>query len=152
MEKHFTLTSPAFEGGQRIPARYTCEGRNQPPRLDWSDAPEGTRSFALIMEDPDAPRGTFTHWVAYDIPVSEASIGGDESLAGVSGQNDFHTESYGGPCPPPNHGPHRYYITVYALDADSLGLPAGASRRQVEQAMASHILAQDTLMGRFERR
>ena len=149
MEMHFTLSSPAFEGGERIPARYTCEGDNQPPPLEWSHVPDGVRSFALIVDDPDAPGGTFTHWIQWNIPADARAM--DGQVHGVGGRNDFQGIGYGGPCPPPRHGAHRYYFHLYALDVDELDLPEGARRQQLEAAIEDHVIAEDILMGRFER-
>jgi hypothetical protein len=149
MEMHFTLSSPAFEGGDWIHPRYTCEGQNTAPPLEWSHVPVGVRSFALIMDDPDAPSGTFTHWIQWDIPAETRSLAGASS--GVAGVNDFHGAGYGGPCPPPNHGTHRYYFRLYALDVDTLDLPPESGRARLEEAMAGHVVAEDALMGRFQR-
>jgi Raf kinase inhibitor-like YbhB/YbcL family protein len=147
----FSLTSPAFQNGAPIPPGCTCDGTNASPPLQWRRPPHGTRSFALIVDDPDAPDGTFTHWVQFDIPasVSELSEGDDET--GVSGRNDFHAVGYGGPCPPPNHGSHRYYFKLFAVDVESLDLPSGASRQEVEQSLQGHTLAQAQLMGQYQR-
>ncbi len=150
----FTLLSPAFENGATIPARYTCEGENLSPELGWEGAPAKTRSFALIVDDPDAPGGTFTHWVLFDIPADLSSLpeGVRPGEVGVSGRNDFGRVGYGGPCPPPGDGPHRYFFTLYALDVESLGLSEGASRDQVEQALKDHVVGKAQLMGRYERK
>ena len=149
MEMHFTLSSPAFEGGDWIHPRYTCEGQDAAPPLEWSHVPDGVRSFALIMDDPDAPRGTFTHWIQWDIPAEARALEG--ANRGVAGVNDFQGSGYGGPCPPPNHGTHRYYFRLYALDVDTLDLPPGADRARLEEAMEGHVVAEDVLMGRFQR-
>jgi Raf kinase inhibitor-like YbhB/YbcL family protein len=143
----FTITSQAFNDGEPIPISYTCDGADTPPPLLVNDAPEGTRSFALIMDDPDAPTGTFTHWLAYDIPAGQ----GVDATRGKSLQNDFGREGYGGPCPPPRHGTHRYYFTLYAVDVPSLTL-GGARRTHLEAALEGHTLATARLMGRYERR
>jgi len=143
----FTVTSPAFAEGQLVPRQFTCDGTNAPPALTVSDVPPGTRSFALIMDDPDAPRGTFTHWLAYDIRADGNVLHTTEA---GSLKNDFGRTGYGGPCPPPGHGPHRYHFTVYALDVPSLGL-RGRSRADLEAALEGHTLAKATLMGRYER-
>lgn len=148
MEMHLTLASPAFEGGERIPATYTCEGDNQPPPLECSHAPDGVQSFALIVDDPDAPSGTFTHWIQWNIPADAHEI---DEASGVKGRNDFQGIGYGGPCPPPRHGAHRYYFHLYALDVPELDLPEGARRTELENAIAGHVIAEDVLMGRFER-
>lgn len=146
-EQGFTLTSPAFAHNDTIPLVHTCDGENSQPVLGWMHAPSGTKSFALIMTDPDAPAGTFTHWVLFDIPANSARLAGSE--AGVGGRNDFQHDHYGGPCPPPKHGQHRYFFRLYALDVESLGLPAGAKRAQVEAAMEGHILGTAELIGRY---
>lgn len=150
-EKGFTLTSPAFVPDGIIPAAFTCDGENTSPELQWMHAPDGARSFVLIVDDPDAPNGTFTHWVLFDIPADTTHLRGEVSGVGVKGRNDFHQVGYGGPCPPPNHGQHRYYFRLYALKVESLQLPAGASRPEVETAVKGHILDQAELMGRYER-
>ena len=143
----FTLTSPAFTDGASIPAQFTCEGSDVPPPLQVSDPPDRTASYAVIMDDPDAPRGTFTHWLAYDIPP-----GGDELgiAAAKTLQNDFGRQGYGGPCPPPSHGPHRYFFRLYALDVPSLAV-RGRGRGALEAALKLHTLGETHLMGRYER-
>jgi Raf kinase inhibitor-like YbhB/YbcL family protein len=151
-EQGFTLTSPAFVPDGDIPHGFTCDGKNKSPELRWMQAPSSTRSFALIVEDPDAPSGTFTHWVLFDIPAEATGIGQGGSGMGIAGGNDFHHAGYGGPCPPPNHGKHRYYFRLYALDTASLELAKGASRAAVDEAMQGHVLAETFLMGRYERR
>lgn len=148
----FTLTISAFANGSIIPAKFTCEGANVSPELRWNDAPAGTRSFALILDDPDAPVGTFTHWLLFDIPADRSNLAEGASAIGVVGKNDFGRAGYGGPCPPHGHGPHRYYLTLYALDIASLKLKSGAGRRDVESALRSHILAQTQYLGRYERK
>ena len=148
----FTLAISAFTDGGIIPAKFTCEGANVSPELRWSDVPANTRSFALIVDDPDAPAGTFTHWVLFDIPADRSSIGEGESKLGVAGKNDFGRAGYGGPCPPRGHGSHRYFFTLYSLDSATIKLKAGADRRQVETALRDHVLAQTQHMGRYERK
>lgn len=143
----FKLTSSAFADGADIPAKYTCEGADVPPPLALFEGPEKARSFALIMDDPDAPRGTFTHWLAYDIPASSPF----DPARGKSLRNDFGRDGYGGPCPPPGRGPHRYHFTLYALDVPSLDV-RGRTRRDLEGALAGHTLATARLTGRYERR
>src|SRR2546426_810537 len=119
------LTSPAFADGHPIPAHYTCDGANVSPELRWSDVPEGTLSLALTCEDPDAPRGTFTHWVIWNLDPTTGGIRAGEVPAGArQGRNDFGSVRYGGPCPPPGHGPHRYYFTLYAVGR-AIALPEG---------------------------
>ncbi len=147
-----TLTSPAFANGATIPKKFTCEGLNISPELRWSDTPINTQSYALIVDDPDAPVGTFTHWVLFDIPGDRSSLAEGESTSGLAGRNDFGRSGYGGPCPPRGHGPHRYFFTLYALDVASLKLKAGATRREVETALRGHSLAQAQYLGRYERR
>jgi len=148
----FTLILPAFADGGLIPAKFTCEGANVSPELRWNAAPANTHSYVLIVDDPDAPVGVFTHWVLFDITADRLSLAEGASAIGVSGKNDFGRAGYGGPCPPRGHGPHRYYFTLYALDVASLKLRAGASRREVETALRGHVLAQAQYMGRYERR
>lgn len=151
----FALTSPAFVHEQPIPRAYTCDGGDVSIPLKWTEPPEGTRAFALVMEDPDAPRGTFTHWVLYDLPVSaralEERIRKERDLPtdAKQGTNDFGRVGYGGPCPPPGP-PHRYYLTLYALDRET-GLPPRATRAQVLGAIRNHILAEAQVMGRYQR-
>lgn len=143
----FTLTSPEFADGQPIPHQFTCDGADGPPSLHVGGAPDGTRSYAVIMEDPDAPRGTFTHWLAYDIPAEGPEL---KTTAGQTLANDFGRSGYGGPCPPHGHGAHRYYFTAYALDVPSLDVP-GSTRDDLEAAIKGHTLAKARLMGRYER-
>jgi Raf kinase inhibitor-like YbhB/YbcL family protein len=150
-QQGFTLTSPDFANGEMIPQKFTGEGDDRSPELNWLHAPEGTRSFALIVDDPDAPHGTFTHWVLFDIPAEAQFLPGGVPNIGVGGRNDFQHDHYGGPMPPVNHGPHRYYFKLFALDTESLNLQQGVKRTEVERAMAGHILGQADLMGRFER-
>jgi Raf kinase inhibitor-like YbhB/YbcL family protein len=148
----FTLTIAAFADGGLIPAKFTCEGANVSPELRWDEAPANTRSYALIVDDPDAPAGTFTHWVLFDVPAEHSSLAEGAGAIGVAGKNDFGRAGYGGPCPPRGHGPHRYFFTLYALDIASLKLKAGAGRREIETALRGHILAQATYLGRYERK
>ncbi|MFZ3211775.1 MAG: YbhB/YbcL family Raf kinase inhibitor-like protein [Terriglobales bacterium] len=151
----FTLSSTAFPPGGEIPSKYTCSGADVSPVLKWNDPPAGTQSFALIADDPDAPAGTWVHWVAYDLPASARQLPEGvpkaEAIAGggVQGQNDFRKTGYGGPCPPPGK-PHRYYFKLYALDR-KLNLKPGATKKVVESAMEGHILAQAEVLGRFQR-
>jgi Raf kinase inhibitor-like YbhB/YbcL family protein len=151
-EQGFTLTSPTFPNGGHIPASQTCDGDDLSPELNWMHPPDGTRSFVLIVDDPDAPQGTFTHWIQFDIPASMRALPGRQPAAGLSGKNDFQHDGYKGPCPPPNHGVHRYYFTLYAVDLDSLGLKGGARREEVEHAMQGHVLGHAELMGLYERK
>ncbi len=148
------VTSPAFGEGEMIPAEYTADGRNISPPLDWSPVPEGTKSFALINDDPDAPMGTWVHWVVYnigaDVTSLEENVLPEETLpnGAVHGTTDFGRIGYGGPAPP--SGTHRYFFKVYALDT-MLDLPTGATKGQVEQAMNGHVLAEGRLMGKYSR-
>jgi Raf kinase inhibitor-like YbhB/YbcL family protein len=143
------LTSSAFGDGQAIPQRYTCEGDDLSPPLVWTDLPESTRSLALIVDDPDAPRGTFTHWLAWGLDPGSGGLGEAEA-APVEGRNDFGATGYRGPCPPPGHGRHRYFIRLHALSGE-LELAAGSSRAELEQALADRTLAIAQLMGTYER-
>lgn len=148
----FQLTSSTFRNGEAIPARYTCDGQDISPPLEWQDAPEQTRSFALICDDPDAPVGTWVHWVAYNLPASVKSlpegVTAANPAAGQQGQNSWGQSGYGGPCPP--GGTHRYFFKLYALDIQ-LTLKAGAGKHQVLKAAEGHILAQAELMGKYSR-
>ncbi|HEY8369194.1 MAG TPA: YbhB/YbcL family Raf kinase inhibitor-like protein [Thermodesulfobacteriota bacterium] len=150
-----SLTSPAFVHDQPIPIRYTCDGEDLSPPLHWTDPPDRTQAFALVAEDPDAPAGTFTHWLLYDIPVAarelEEGIPNDETLPtqAKQGLNDFGRVGYGGPCPPP--GPaHRYYFTLYALSRPTT-LGPRATKGMVLDAIRDHVLAQAQIMGRYQR-
>ena len=151
----FELHTTAFKPGGDIPQKFTCDGSDASPALAWSEPPDGTQSFALIMDDPDAPMGTFVHWVVYDLPSAtrlllEGIPQGQELVGGGrQGRNDFPAIGYGGPCPPPGK-PHRYFFKLYALDK-KLDLKAGVTKPAVEQAMKGHILAQAELMGRYRR-
>ncbi len=141
------LTSPAFGERGNIPQKYACNGQGISPPLEWRGVPNNTRSFALIVDDPDAPSGTFTHWVAFDITASQTSIPEGANQAGKSGNNSARKPGYTAPCPP--SGTHRYIFTLYALDVPSLGLDQGASEQQVVDAMKNHILAQSQLIGLY---
>ncbi len=146
------LTSPAFKTHDFIPKKYSCQGENISPALTWSLAPQNTKSFALIMDDPDAPVGVWVHWVVYDLPATLAALpeGFPETKQGRSGGVDaFERLGYGGPCPPP--GPaHRYFFRLYALD-QVLGLPPQSTKPELLKAMKGHILAQAELVGLFQR-
>ena len=151
----FALTSRAFTEGGAIPARYTCEGQDASPPLAWADSPAGTKSLALISDDPDAPGKTWVHWVIYNIPpaaheLREAFPTDKELPDGTrQGITDFGRTGYGGPCPP--SGTHRYFFKLYALDT-TLGLPAGSTKPKLEAAMAGHTLARAQLMGTYRRK
>ncbi len=141
------VTSTAFTEGGNIPQKYSCQGEKVSPELKWSGAPAATKSFALIVEDPDAPSGTFIHWVAFDIPASQTEIIEGANQAGKGGKNSAGQNTFTPPCPP--SGSHRYIFNIYALDVASLNLNPGATRDQVTNAMQGHILAQGKLMGRY---
>jgi Raf kinase inhibitor-like YbhB/YbcL family protein len=141
--------SDAFAGGQSIPAKYTCTGTNVSPALTWSNAPAGTQSFALIVDDPDAPMGTWVHWVLYSIPATTTSLQENADTSALSvGKNSSGNMRYDGPCPP--SGTHRYFFKLYALDS-TLSLSPGATKEQLLNAMKGHILAQGELMGTFSK-
>ena len=149
------LTTTAFQPGGTIPKKFTCDGPDVSPQLAWSDPPGGTQSFALIMDDPDAPVGTWVHWVLYDLPASARELPegvpkDNELQSGArQGRNDFRKIGYGGPCPPA--GPaHRYFFKLYALDTKT-NLKAGATKAELEKAMQGHITAQAEVMGRYQR-
>ncbi len=148
------VSSEAFEEGGMIPAKYTCDEDDISPPLAWDSIPEGTKTLALICDDPDAPMGTWVHWVLFNLPVDISELPGNvpperELESGAKqGTNDFGRIGYGGPCPP--GGTHRYYFKLYALDAE-LDLEAGARKPKLLEAMEGHILAKGQLMGRYSR-
>jgi Raf kinase inhibitor-like YbhB/YbcL family protein len=150
----FQLFTNAFASGGWIPSLHSCQGADISPALEWSGEPPDARSFALIVDDPDAPGGTWNHCLLYDIPANVHNLpqGQRPGAPGVSGKNDFGRLGYGGPCPPKGHGPHRYFFRLYALDVPTLGLPAGVKRAELDRALKGHVLAQAEYMGRFERR
>jgi Raf kinase inhibitor-like YbhB/YbcL family protein len=147
------LATSAFANGATIPATYTCAGANESPPLEWTGVPASAVTVALMVDDPDAPSGTFVHWVLYDIPVDAVTHAGKMAENGTpppnarQGTNGFGDSKYGGPCPPPG-APHHYHFKLYALDT-KLGLPPGARAEQVEEAMRAHILASTELIGIF---
>ena len=147
------ITSSAFQQGGNIPSKFTCDGSNTSPALQISDIPAEAKTLVLIVDDPDAPSGTWVHWVQYDIPgaTHELPEGGGAKI-GITGTNSFGKQGYGGPCPPKGHGLHRYYFRLYALKTDKLGLSPGAKREHVDRAMKPHLIAQAEYMGRYERR
>lgn len=153
-EMTLSVSSQAFREGEKIPAKYSCDGQNISPPLIWDEPPAETRSFALIVDDPDAPGGTFTHWILFNLPATnrelpEAIPTQDQLPNGaLQGKNDFGKVGYGGPCPPAGH-PHRYQFTLYALDR-VLDLTAGASREQLTAAMQGHIIARGRLTGTYQ--
>ena len=150
------VTSSAFAEGARIPTRYTCDGEDASPPLKWTGVPQAAKSIALIADDPDAPGGTWIHWVLYGLSpdttgLPEGLPKTNELLSGARhGGTDFGRNEYGGPCPPPGHGAHRYYFKVYALDAE-IGLAAGGTKQDVLEAMKGKILAEGQLMGTYLR-
>ncbi len=149
------VTSPAFDDGAGIPARYTGEGDDISPAIVWQDAPQGTKGFALICHDPDAPlvqNGTygFVHWVLYNIPASTTSLE-EASRVGTKGKNDFGKLGYGGPMPPEGHGVHRYYFWVLALDKPTDDLPEGLSLRDLLIKVEPHLLGMNRLVGTYRR-
>lgn len=143
------LKSSTFNEGSTIPTSYTCDGNNISPQLDWSGIPENTLSLVLITDDPDAPLGTWVHWVLYDLPPDLNGLPEAVTEVGTSGANSFKKLGYGGPCPPKG-SEHRYFFKLYALDT-LLSLEEGASKTEVEKAMQGHILAQGQLMGKYGR-
>jgi Raf kinase inhibitor-like YbhB/YbcL family protein len=149
----FQLLSSAFAEGGWIPELHSCKGADLSPSLEWSGEPGNTRSLTLIVEDPDAPGGTWCHWLLYDIPsgLHNLAQGYKPGLLGTSGANDFGKLGYGGPCPPKGK-PHRYFFKLYALDVHTLGLPPGVNRSEVQRGIKGHAIAETQYMGRFERK
>jgi len=151
----FEIASSAFSGAGMIPKKFTCDGPDVSPPLRWTQAPAKTQSFALIVDDPDAPVGTWVHWVLYNLPANTTElpegVEKQEQLTSgaTQGRNDFRRIGYGGPCPPPGT-PHRYFFKLYALDT-KLTLKAGATKAELERAMKGHILGQAELIGRYGR-
>jgi Raf kinase inhibitor-like YbhB/YbcL family protein len=152
----FEITSPAFTHESNIPAQYTCDGVDWSPPLRWTDSPEGAKSFVLIVDDPDAPRGIWVHWVVYNIPVSLGALAEgippseklDQGM--MQGVSDYGRFGYGGPCPPPG-GVHRYYFKLYALDT-LLNLPSRQTKTDLLRAMEKHVLAEAAFIGKYERK
>jgi len=150
------ISSTAFSEGSAIPNRYTCDGGDISPPLEWHDPPAGTRSFALLCDDPDAPGGTWHHWAAYDIPRALASLAeGAARHAQRQGfkqaTNDFQRTGYGGPCPPHQHGLHHYHFRLLALSVEHLAVGKSPSCRDVEREARKHVLAETSLIGIYER-
>jgi hypothetical protein len=149
------LTSPAFAPGETIPERYTCDGQDVSPPFSWSAPPEGTESIALIVDDPDAPMGTWVHWVLFNIPADKRSLSegvpAQDQLpdGSLHGRNSWKRREYGGPCPP-SGSTHRYVFQLFALDTE-LDLEAGATKKQVLSATEGHVLAQGELTGKYGR-
>jgi Raf kinase inhibitor-like YbhB/YbcL family protein len=148
------IKSPAFVPGGKIPAKYTCDGMDISPPLTWTSGPEGTKTFALICDDPDAPMGTWVHWVLFNLPADitefRENVPPEREFenGAKQGINDFRKIGYGGPCPP--SGVHRYFFKLYALDTE-IYLEAGATKAKLLKAMEGHVLAEGQLMGRYER-
>ncbi len=151
----FRLTSPSFSDGGAIPKKFTCDGTDLSPELHWTEPPAGTRSLALIVDDPDAPGGTWVHWVLYELPgeTRELAEGAGKSRrlprGAREGRNDFGKIGYNGPCPPKGNY-HRYFSKLYALDRET-GLPPGATKSELEHAMQDHVLARTEIHGRYRR-
>jgi Raf kinase inhibitor-like YbhB/YbcL family protein len=145
----FALSSEAFTHRGEIPRRHTCEGEDVSPALSWSDPPPDTRALALIVDDPDAPVGTFTHWLAWNIDPAAGGLAEGES-APAEGTNDFGLGGWSGPCPPSGHGAHRYFFRLHALDTEP-NVHFLAARDEVERALAGHVLATAELVGTYER-
>jgi Raf kinase inhibitor-like YbhB/YbcL family protein len=143
------ITSSAFQEGGNIPSKFSCDGADTSPPLQIADVPSGAKSLVLIVDDPDAPSGLFTHWTAWNISPQTSTIAEGSPPKGVQGTNDFGKSGYGGPCPP--SGTHRYYFKIFALDRE-LDLPSGAKRGQLDAAMKGHVIAQGELMGRYSRK
>ena len=152
-EEKFGITVEGFSEGGEIPSRFTCDGGDKAPAVHWSGEPSETRSFALIMDDPDAPHGTWNHWLVWDVPAHVHSLreGAAHASVGITGTNDFGRLGYGGPCPPKGAGPHRYFFRLFALDTSTIGVHAGAKRPAVEKAIKKHAIAETAQMGRYER-
>lgn len=143
---NLTISSSAFENEGKIPSKYTCDGEEINPPLKIAGIPDGTQALAVIVEDPDAPKGTFDHWIMWNIPPR--GIIKENTIPGISGHNSAGKTGYHGPCPP--SGSHRYYFHVFALDTE-LDIKAGSEKKVLQQAMEPHILAKGSLMGRYER-
>jgi hypothetical protein len=143
------ITSSAFQQSANIPSKFSCDGPNTSPPLQISDVPSQAKGLVLIVDDPDAPSGLFTHWAVWNISAQTSTIAEGSTPKGVQGKNDFGKSGYGGPCPP--SGTHRYYFKVFALDRE-LDLPVGAKRSQLDAAMKGHVIAHGELMGRYSRK
>jgi len=143
------ITSSAFQEGGNIPSKFSCDGGNTSPPLQISNVPPEAKSLVLIVDDPDAPSGLFTHWAVWNISPQTSTVAEGSTPKGVQGTNDFGRSGYGGPCPP--YGMHRYYFKIFALDRE-LDLPFGAKRSQLDAALKGHAIAQGELMGRYSRK
>jgi len=140
------ITSSAFQEGGNIPSKFTCDGGDSSPPLRIAEIASGAKTLALVVDDPDAPSGLFTHWIVWNISPQTNTIAEGSAAQGVQGTNDFGKSGYGGPCPP--SGTHRYYFKIFALDRE-LNLPSGTKRNQLDAAMKGHVVAQGQLMGRY---
>lgn len=149
----FKLTVDGLADESTVPERYTCDGADVSPALHWDGEPVGTRSFAVIVDDPDAPGRTWNHWLVWNIPgeIHALPEGGQNGSIGTTGMNDFGKRAYGGPCPPKHRGPHRYYFRLFALDTPTLDLPQGAPRQALERALRKHAIGETSFMSRYER-
>ncbi len=148
------LWSNAFQNGEKIPARFTCDGANASPPLSWSGAPGTVRSFAIVCSDPDAPGGTFYHWAIFDIPRSTTQLTEQHATSGAGSRearNDFGKWGYGGPCPPHGHGIHHYRFRLFALDIERLPVGQRATSRDVQRIAIEHALAESELVGVYAR-
>lgn len=146
-----SLSSGDLAEGQPIPVAFTCDGTDRSPALNWAEPPAGTKSLALIVDDPDAPSGLFRHWGAYDIPPTSRSISSGQTL-GKAAINDFGKPGYGGPCPPKGHGPHHYHFKLFALDVETLDLTENPKVADVEKAAKSHAIGAGELVATYERK
>jgi Raf kinase inhibitor-like YbhB/YbcL family protein len=149
----FQLKVDGFSDGDKIPGRFTCEGADTSPALTWSGAPPESKSFALIIDDPDAPSGTWNHWLLWDIPATVHSLksGYQPTDPVQAGKNDFGKQRYNGPCPQKGHGEHRYFFRLFALDVETLKLPVGANRARLDALIDRHTLAMAEYMGLYSR-
>jgi Raf kinase inhibitor-like YbhB/YbcL family protein len=148
-EAKMKITSSAFQEGGNIPSKFTCDGGDRSPPLQIAEIPSSAKSLALIVDDPDAPSGLFTHWIVWNISPQTNEIAEGSAPKGVQGTSDFGKSGYGGPCPP--SGTHRYYFKIFALDRE-LNLPSGTKRNQLDAAIKGHVVAQGELMGRYTRK
>ena len=144
------VTSPAFAAGDSIPRKYSCDGDDVSPPLEWRDAPERTKSFVIVVEDPDAPGAPFTHWILYDIAPTTSRLEEGDVYTGTSGMNSFGKTGYRGPCPPPDAPAHRYVFHVYALDLPSVGHPE-LGKNDLTDAIEGHVLDEGEIVAEYRR-